>query len=287
MRSTNTIRYTALPALRQPSEFVRSAFRDLAASKELAWRLFLRDLKAKYRASILGYVWLLLPPVAVTATFLLLQSAKVMNVGELGVPYALYMLAGTTFWQLFADAMQAPLRIVNQSKTMLVKINFPRESLVLAAAYETVFSFIIRFAILLCCLPAFGVSLTTAFPGVLLVPIAAIGLLAAGLSIGVLLTPFGILFQDFSQGLPLVLSVWLIATPIAYASNPGSGILYTINHYNPLTYLVDWPRALILPLESSSQTTCFIISFATLAIAAIAWTLFRIALPHIVARIGS
>ena len=280
-------RYNARPALRHPGQFARAALRDLRASRELAWRLFLRDLKARYRASILGYIWIILPPLAVTATFLLLQKAKLMNVGELGVPYALYILAGTTFWQLFADAVQAPLRIVNQSKAMLVKINFPRESLVLAAAYETLFTFAIRFAILLACLPLFQIPIAEALAGALLTPLAAAGLLAAGLALGVLLLPLGVLFQDFAQGLPLFLSVWLIATPVAYPSRPDSGLLFSLNRYNPVTHLLEWPRSLLLPIEPTHPTYWLLISLSTLALAALAWTLFRISLPHIVARLGS
>ena len=279
--------YNAKPALRHPGAFIKQMLADLNAARELAWRLFLRDLKAKYRASILGYLWIVLPPLAVTATFLLLQNAKVINVGDLGVPYALYMLAGTTFWQLFADAAQAPLRLVSQSKGMLVKINFPREALVLAAAYETLFTFAIRFALLLCCLPFFGQPLANALPAALLAPFAAIGLLMAGLALGVLLTPFGILFQDFSQGLPLFLSVWLIATPIAYPSNPDAGLLYQLNTFNPLSALIDWPRSLALPLEAHNPSAALAITLATFALGFFAWVLFRISLPHLIARIGS
>lgn len=279
-----TTRYNAEPALRRPAQMVRDMAADLRASRELGWRLFLRDLKAKYRASLLGYVWVVLPPLAVTATFLLLQQAKVMNVGELPVPYALYVLAGTTFWQLFADAVQAPLKIVSQSKSMLVKINFPREALILAAALESLFTFAIRLTILCLCLPFFGLALD---PGLLAMPVAVVGLLVSGLAIGVLLTPFGILFQDFSQGLPLALSVWLIATPIAYPASQASGFLQTINKLNPLTPLIDWPRSLFLPIDSSASSAALALTAVMLGIALLAWILFRIALPHIIARIGS
>ncbi len=282
-----TLRYDSVPALRHPVRLARTMLADLRASRELGWRLFLRDLKARYRASILGYLWVLLPPLVVTATFLLLQKARIMNPGELPVPYPLYILAGTTFWQLFADAAQAPMRIANQSKGMLVKINFPREALVLAAALECLFTFAIRMAILYACLPLFDLPSGSFDAGLLAAPLAAAGLLIAGLALGVLLTPFGILFQDFSQGVPLALSLWLIATPVAYVGDSTRGFLATVNRYNPLSSLVDWPRSLVLPLESDAQLACLGITGGTFLLGLLAWALFRISLPHLIARIGS
>ncbi len=102
-----------------------------------------------------------------------------------------------------------------------------------------------------------------------------------------LLTPFGILFQDFSQGVPLALSLWLIATPVAYVGDSNRGFLATVNQFNPLSHLVDWPRSLVLPLESSAQLSCLAITGTTFLLALVAWILFRISIPHIIARIGS
>ncbi|MCH6256971.1 ABC transporter permease [Puniceicoccaceae bacterium K14] len=282
-----TIKYDSTPALRHPLRLLYSMWTDLLASRDLAWRLFIRDLKARHRASILGYLWILLPPLAITGTFLLLQKAKVMNVGELPVPYPLYVITGTTFWQLFADAVQSPLKIVNQSKSMLVKINFPREALILTAAMETLFTFAVRISILAICLLLFHTHPSTLNSNLILLPIAITGILIVGLSIGVLLTPFGVLFQDFSQGIPLALSAWLIATPIAYPASQASGLLSQINQYNPLSSLIDWPRSLILSIDSSSQFFCITITAISIALATIAWGLFRIALPHVISRIGS
>lgn len=282
----NAIRYDASPALRDPRRLANQMIHDLAAARELAWRLFVRDLKAKYRASILGYLWVLLPPLAVTATFLLLQQAKLMNVGELPVPYALYVLAGSTFWQLFADSVQAPLKIVSQSKGMLTKINFPRESLILAGAMDALFTFVIRSGLLLASFAYFDIKLPME-TNVLLLPIAAFGLLIVGLAIGVFVTPFGMLFQDFSQGLPLALSLWLIATPVAYVGENVSGAIAQINAYNPLTQLIEVARGILLSQPNLNYAAWgYTISIAMFG-GLISWLLFRVALPHIVARIGS
>src|SRR5258705_4599679 len=106
--------------------------RDLAASRELAWRLLVRNISSRYRHTMLGYLWAFLPPVLNTLVFVFLQKAGYFTVGQTGVPYALFLLAGLILWQAFSDAINAPLKMVQQSYSVLTKVNFPRESLIIA-----------------------------------------------------------------------------------------------------------------------------------------------------------
>lgn len=274
--------YNAQPALARPVQFARGMWADLLAARELAWRLFLRDLKAKYRQSILGYFWVLFPPLALTGSFLLMQKSFLLNVGVMPVPYAIYALTGMVFWQTFADAVTTPLRIVSSSKSMLVKLNFPRESLILAGMLEVGFTFLVRVAILAVCLAIFGILPPSA---ILALPLAFLGVLLAGTMIGVLLTPAGVLFQDFSQGLPLILSFALICTPVAYA-HKGNTLMGLLNTFNPATYLIDFGRGTLLATGLPWGPFTLIVG-ATLLLLGMGWVLYRISLPHLIARIGS
>src|ERR1041385_6310593 len=96
-----------------------SMVRDVRASRELAWRLFMRDISARYRQSVLGYVWAFLPPLATTFTFVLLNRSGVFSTGETAVPYAAYVMIGTLLWQVFADAINSPIKTVTSAKAML------------------------------------------------------------------------------------------------------------------------------------------------------------------------
>ena len=90
--------YTPESPLRQPAKFVRDMIADLLASRELAWRLFLRDLSAQYRNSVLGYVWVFLPPLVASLPFVYLNSTGVVRMGETPIPYAAYAMVGTIIW---------------------------------------------------------------------------------------------------------------------------------------------------------------------------------------------
>ena len=86
---------------------------DLRASRELAWRLLVRNISAQYRQTLLGYVWAFLPPIVTTLVWVFLNAQKIFDVGETGVPYPVYVLTGTILWQVFVDAMNSPLRQVD------------------------------------------------------------------------------------------------------------------------------------------------------------------------------
>ena len=136
--------YTPESQMRSPGRLVRSMWQDLKASRELAWRLFVRDISALYRQSLLGVFWAFLPPIVMGLAFIILQSKKVVNFGETDIPYPVFVLVGTTLWQVFTESLNAPLKSVTTAKPMLAKINFPREALIVSAFYQVLFNLLIK-----------------------------------------------------------------------------------------------------------------------------------------------
>ena len=124
--------YTPESPLRHPAALVKGMLRDLAASRGLAWRLFVRDTSAPYRQSLLGYAWLFIPPLVVGLPFVFLNAQGVIAIGGTAIPYAAFALIGTTIWQSFVDALLSPVRTVSASRGMLLRVNFPREAILLA-----------------------------------------------------------------------------------------------------------------------------------------------------------
>lgn len=118
--------YSAESQLRSPARFAADTWADLRVSPGLAWRLFLHTLRANYRRSWLGYLWLLAPPLATTATWVFLSAARVLNVGATETPYTVYVLTGTMLWQVFADAINSPLQQLSNARAILTKSRVPR-----------------------------------------------------------------------------------------------------------------------------------------------------------------
>ena len=114
----------------------REMMRELIQSRELMWRLFLRDLSARYRQSVFGYVWAVMPAIVTVATFTYLKGSGTLPIGETNMPYPAYVLLGMSVWQLFATGLTRTTQSLVQASAIITKINFARETLVLAAFGE-------------------------------------------------------------------------------------------------------------------------------------------------------
>src|SRR5262245_56837546 len=96
--------YTAESQLHSPVRFVRSMLNDLATSRDLAWRLFVRDIKSDYQQTMLGYAWAVLPALSMTLVFVLFNKSNAVSMSDTGIPYPAYAMTGSVFFALFWDA---------------------------------------------------------------------------------------------------------------------------------------------------------------------------------------
>jgi lipopolysaccharide transport system permease protein len=275
--------YSSESIWRRPGRFARDLQRDVRQCPELAWQLFMRDLRANYRQSLLGYVWAFLPPLAWAAMFLLLRAQGVTTAAPTAVDYSVHVLTGMVFWQVFFDALQMPARVFAQAKPLLTKINFPREALVVAGLLDVGFQFLLRLPLLLW--PFFTGQLSW-HGGVWLAPLGVAILALAGVCLGVLLLPLALLYQDVGRALALVGSFWLLITPVAYAV-PAHGWGQSLARWNPVSPLLvttrDW---------WTGQPTGMVAEFAAISVAVLVllgagWLAMRVSLPHLISRMGA
>lgn len=275
--------YTPGSQLVRPGLLIKSMWDDLCASRELAWRLFVRNISAQYRQTMLGYFWAFMPPIATTLTFVFLKSSQILNFGDTEIPYPVYVMIGTLLWQVFLDALNSPIKIISASKSMLTKINFPREALILAGMGEVIFNFLIRLIIFAAVILWFKTPL---YPTVFFAPIGIIALMLLGLMFGILLAPIAILFEDIQRGMITILSLWFFLTPVVYAV-PQTGPAALLATYNPVSPLLITARDWILIGTTGSLMPFVIVSSGVFILSVIGWILYRLAMPHIIARIGS
>jgi lipopolysaccharide transport system permease protein len=275
--------YTPESPLRQPGKLIREMFHDLGASRGLAWRLFVRDTSAQYRQSILGYVWAFIPPLVASLPFVFLNSQGVVAIKGTSIPYAAYAMIGTIIWQVFVDALNSPLKTVIAAKSMLAQINFPREAILLSGLGQVIFSFLIRLVLLAAVFMWFRIT-----PPVtaLLFPLGILSLVMLGFMLGVAMTPIGILYTDVPQMIPILAMFLMFLTPVLYPP-PESGLAALLAKWNPLSPLVvvtrDW-----LTTGTTSHVMAFVLVSVTSGILLfVGWLIYRLALPHIIARIGN
>ncbi len=275
--------YTPDSLLHRPRFLLRTMWHDLCASRELAWRLMIRDISAQYRQALLGIIWAFVPPIAMAAGFTLAKDANVFTVGETDIPYPAYVMFSTALWQTFVDAVTGPLQAIVVAKPMLARVNFPREAIILAKLGEVGFNFGIKLILIVGLFLYFRVPISWS---ILLAPVALIHLVLLGTLVGVFLAPLGVLYQDVSKSLNMATGFWLFLTPVIYPL-PKEGLFGALVAWNPVTPLLVTTRELATTGVISNPVGFWIVSGLTLIGLMLTWVGFRIAMPYVIERVTS
>jgi lipopolysaccharide transport system permease protein len=277
------ITYTPESQLRHPLQLLREMGRDLLASRELAWRLLVRDINTQYRQSLLGVFWAFVPPIAAAVGLTLASSAKVLNVGATDLPYPAYVVFSMTLWQTFTESVTGPIQAVAAAKPMLAKINFPREAIIVSQLGQVGFNFGIKLLLIIGLFLWFKIPIAWT---VILAPVALLHLVALGTAVGLLLAPIGALYEDVTRGLTLGMGVWLFFTPVIYPL-PQEGNFAQIVRLNPATPLLSAVRELTTQGQIADPQSFWLASLMAGAGLLLAWLVYRVAMPFVIERMSA
>ncbi|HEX2763390.1 MAG TPA: acyltransferase family protein [Allosphingosinicella sp.] len=269
--------YSPASAMRRPGAFLAAAWEDLGRSRAVAWRLFRSDLRARRRKSLLGHLWLFVPAAATAMICAYLQARRIVALPDTPIPYPLFVLSGVLLWQTLADAIVSPLQQLRGMHQLITRSRVPHEAVFLAGVAEVLLNGAIRLAVLIVAIPFFGLNLS---PALLLLPVAFAALALLGLVVGLVVAPFGRLYEDVGRALPVAILFWFILSPIVYPIPADEGWL----RLNPASALVDAGRA---GLAGTAGPNGLVTVMTATAIALVVASLFyRLARPHLAARLG-
>jgi len=239
---------------------------ELWRYRELLGFLVWRDLKVRYKQTVLGAAWALLQPLAQMLIFTVFLGRVVAPPRE-GIPYSLYVLTGLVPWICFANAITSATNSVVANQNLITKVYFPRLLIPWSTVCAGLVDFGITLVLLAVLLPVYGVV-----PGwnLLWLPVVLTGLLAAALGIGTLLAALTVRYRDFRYVVPFGVQLWLFATPAIYLGSEslfgplGQNLLLL----NPAEGLVLSFRQGVLggPPEAVALATCLLLSFGLFAL---------------------
>ena len=275
--------YSSQSEIRNPLKLFRQIFEGFVNGRELASRIFIRNLNGLYRQTALGLFWAFLPPLANTAIWIFLKSQNVFEMGETGVDSTVFILTGMILWQAFIDAFQAPANLVNSNKNMVSKLNFPRESLLLVGFSEVLFNMAVRLVLLI---PAFILFKVPVSWGILLAPFSIVAMVIFAMSLGLFLLPIGSLYKDVGRFIAMVVPFWMIITPIIYvppATFPGT----LLNWVNPASPLILVSRDLLLTGDTTHATIGIVFGLLSIPLLLIGLIIYRISLPILIERMAA
>lgn len=279
----NQIYYSPQSELSEPKHFLKLALLDLKVSKPIAWQLFRKNFISQYRQNFLGYLWIFLPPLVTALIWIFLHFSKIIDLGSTEIPYPIYVLTGVFLWQTFTESVTCPLQQLLFSKHLITKFKIPHEALVIAGFGAILFNLLARLIILFLGLLYFQVGLGW---NLLLAPIGLAVLILTGISIGVLLTPLGMLYQDILNGIGIVLNALFFLTPIIYPIPQNVAISRMVS-LNPLTSIINTNRNWLTGGELMPDLSFFIVVSVSIIVFFSSWLFYRLAKPYIIERISS
>ncbi|MBQ0148362.1 MAG: ABC transporter permease [Flavobacteriaceae bacterium] len=255
-------------------------FRDLISSRDLAKRLFLRDKKAEYRQSLLGVLWAFITPCINALVWIFLTASGAVSIASDQIPYPLFVFIGTMLWSIFTESINMPLIATNGSKSLISKINFPKEAILISGFYKTIFNTLIKLGIIIVALFVFQINPGLNFLGGLAM---LIFIMIFGTAIGLLITPIGMLYKDVGRALPLGLSFLMYTTPVVYQEikNP---ILAKLVNINPLTPIINSTRNLLTGYSWDEPYYLLVIASLMFFVLIFGWIFYRVSIPVIIER---
>src|SRR5262245_60081502 len=192
--------------------------RELWRFRELLVFLVWRDIKVRYKQTVLGAAWAVLQPFATMVVFSFFFGQVLSRQGGDQVRYPLFVFAGLLPWTFLSNAISNASQSVVGSQNMVTKVYFPRLIIPMGAAGVGLVDFLIGFAMLVLMMAVYGVT-----PGwsVLLAPLVLVILTGAALGIGLLLAALTVAYRDFRYVIPFSVQLWMFATPGIYMQNEG------------------------------------------------------------------
>jgi homopolymeric O-antigen transport system permease protein len=222
-----------------------TVYADLFRYRELFGSLFRRDLRAKYKGSVLGLVWSLAHPVVLMLVYLLVFSVMLKIQTADYEHYWLFLLAGLPIWVFFATSLQAAARSLLENANLIRKVRFPRQLVPLSIVATQLVGFAVMLAIVVALSLAYVPSARDTVW--LAIPLAALAVcLVAGLSLAV--ASLNALYRDVEHLVAALLLPWFFLTPVLYSLEAIPGVqdhprLVDIVHYgNPLTPAIEAVR---------------------------------------------
>jgi len=272
--------YTSEGRQKGLAPMIKEMFHDLWRSRDLGFRLANRDIRSTYRQSFLGLFWAFITPLMTALVWIFLNAAGVVKIGNTPIPYPAYVFSGTIIWSILNESIMAPINQTQQAKSIMGKINFPKEGLLISAFYKLAFNSTIKLLLLFVVFIFMGV-----FPDwrIVWLPFILLALMLFGFCLGVLVTPIAMLYGDIGRLIPLGLQLLMFLSPVVYIM-PEEGLLLTVMRLNPVTPMIMSARNYLSGLDFYMPGYFMIIMAVVVVVSLIAWVLYRLSIPIIVER---
>jgi lipopolysaccharide transport system permease protein len=232
--------------------------RELFEYRELLWVLTARDVKVRYKQTILGAGWAVVRPV-VTMVIFSIVFGSFAQIPSDDYPYAIFVYAGLLPWTYFAAAINASSQSVVSSAALVSKVYFQRLIIPLSSVGSGIVDLLISTCVLLLMMLWYGVGWTS---HLFAAPFLMLGLVFMALGVGTFLSALTVAYRDITHVTPFIVQIWMYLTPVIFPISLFPERWRWVLYLNPMTGLVEGFRAVFLgkPFDVASLSVSFVIA---------------------------
>ena len=231
--------------IRPSRGWVALNLRDLWLYRELLYFLTWRDIKVRYKQTVLGAAWAVLQPFFTMVVFSIFFG-RLAQVPSDGIPYPIFAYCALVPWSYFAGALDRAGNSLVGSANLITKVYFPRLAIPISAVLAGLLDLAIAFVVLLGMMLYYGIVPTAA---VLTLPLFLLLAIATALAVGLWLSALNVQYRDVRYTIPFLTQFWLFATPIAYSSSLVPEQWRALYGLNPMARVVEGFRWALLGKE--------------------------------------
>jgi lipopolysaccharide transport system permease protein len=237
-------------------------WQELWRYRDLFYILAWRDIKVRYKQTVLGALWAILQPLMTMGLFTVIFG-MLIKVNTNGAPYPVFAFAALLPWQLFAFALAHASNSLINEKNMVTKVYFPRILVPFASVMAGFVDFVISFVILLTMLVIYRIPITSR---IFTLPLFILLTLVSAMSVGLWLSALIVKYRDFQYVIPFLTQFWMYATPIAYASSLIPEQWRSFYALNPMVGVVEGFRWALIGSANLDLTSLLVSTGAILVI---------------------
>ncbi len=256
---------------------VVSDIREIAACRELIVTLAMREVRVRYKHTLLGIGWALAMPVSLMLVFSFVFS-RVAGINTGDIPYPVFAFLGLLPWQLHANIIHQGARSLSDNRALVTKVYFAREVLPLSAVLSSLVDFLVASIVLAGLLAWYGLVPGV---GILLVPVVLLVQVVFGVGCALLLSAANLLYRDVQYILQVGVTLWMFASSVVYEIPRVDGWEW-LAYLNPITPILDAYRGLIADGQTSLAGEFWVAAGISLLTLVLAWRWFR----HVERRFG-
>jgi len=233
---------------------------ELWEYRELLYFLTWRDIKVRYKQTVLGAAWAIIQPFFTMVVFSLFFG-RLAKVPSDGIPYPIFSYTALVPWTFFAQGLSQASNSLVSSANLIKKVYFPRLAMPIATVLAGVIDFVLAFIVLLAMMLAYGIVPTVY---IFWLPFFLLLALTTSLGTGLWLSALNVQFRDVRYTVPFLTQFWLFATPIAYPSSLLSEPWRTLYGINPMVGVVEGFRWALLGTNTAPGPIILVSSLAAL-----------------------